>query len=189
MRIRESGMPDKEIWENFFDIQLIFSKLEFNGSINDAAEIGAGYGTFSIPASKIVKGTLYAFDIDESLIEIQNRKIKESNIKNIEVIRRDIINDGTGLKNMSLDYVMLFNILHAENPLLLLNESYRILKKNGKAGVIHWIYSKDTPRGPSLEIRPTEEQSIKWLKEAGFELKNNPVSLPPYHYGLVGIKK
>jgi ubiquinone/menaquinone biosynthesis C-methylase UbiE len=84
---------------------------------------------------------------------------------------------------------MLFNILHAENPELLLNESFRILKKNGKAGIIHWIYSKDTPRGPSLDIRPTEEKCMEWLQKAGFELDRKPLSLPPYHYGILGFKK
>jgi ubiquinone/menaquinone biosynthesis C-methylase UbiE len=189
MKIRESGMPQEETWAKFFDVQYIFSKLEFNGNVNDAAEFGSGYGTFTIPASKIIKGTLFAYDIEETMIDILNSKVNEKNIKNIKVIRRDFVNDGTGLKEESVDYVMLFNILHAENPGLLLNESYRILKKNGKAGIIHWIYSKDTPRGPSLEIRPTDEQCFKWMKEAGFTLKNNhSVSLPPYHFGLVGIK-
>jgi len=178
MRIRQSDMPYEDIWENFFDVQSIFSKLGFENNIDDVGEFGSGYGTFSIPASKIIKGTLYAFDIDEQLIEIINRKAEENKIENIKVIRRDIISKGTGLKDESVDYVMLFNILHAENPLGLLNESFRILKKNGKAGIIHWIHSKDTPRGPSLEIRPTEEQCAKWIKEAGFELKDNQ----PFRY-------
>lgn len=87
--------------------------------INASAEFGSGYGTFSIPASKIIKGTLFAFDIDQEMIEILNRKIEKDNIKNIKIIKRDFVVNGTGLKEKSVDYVMLFNILHAENPGLL----------------------------------------------------------------------
>ncbi|MDO8548534.1 MAG: methyltransferase domain-containing protein [Ignavibacteria bacterium] len=180
-------MPSDEMWEKFFDIQLIFSRLKLNDSINDVAEFGSGYGTFTIPASKIIKGNLYAFDIDDMMVDVLYKKISDK-IKNIKVIHADFIKDGTGLKNGSVDYTMLFNILHAEEPLLLLNEAYRILKPGGKTGVIHWIYSDDTPRGPSLDIRPTEEQCINWIKEAGFEIKDSPVSLPPFHYGIIGYK-
>jgi len=188
MRIRESGMPPEDYWESFFSVDLILSKLQFNKKIKDAVEYGSGYGTFSIPASKIIKGTLFAFDIDDSMITILNKKISENGTKNIKVIQRDFSSDGTGFQNNSVDYVMLFNILHAENPTILLKEAYRILKQGGKAGVINWIYSFETPRGPSLEIRPKEENCIKWLSKTGFEILVKPVSLPPYHYGLVGIK-
>ncbi|HVO74975.1 MAG TPA: methyltransferase domain-containing protein [Ignavibacteriaceae bacterium] len=189
MRIRESGMPDEDLWKTFFDIDLIFSKLSITSSIKDAAEFGAGYGTFSIPASKIITGNLYAFDIDENFIELINKRVRQKKIKNIKIIKRDFVTEGTGLAGESVDYVMLFNILHAENPDILLKESFRILKKNGKAGIIHWIYSKDTPRGPSLDIRPTEEQCAEWIIEAGFELNDSkPISLPPYHYGFVAVK-
>ncbi|OGU33402.1 MAG: methyltransferase type 11 [Ignavibacteria bacterium GWA2_35_9] len=188
MKIRESGMPSEEMWEKFFDIPLIFSKLRLNDSINDVAEFGSGYGTFTIPASKIIKGTLFAYDIDESMIKNLNKKVKENNIENIKVIQADFVNDGTKLNKEAVDYTMLFNILHAEEPFLLLNEACRILKPGGKAGVIHWIYSDETPRGPSLDIRPTKEQCINWMKEAGFEIKDSPVFLPPYHYGIIGYK-
>lgn len=189
MKIRDSGMPPEEMWEKFFDVQLILSKLKLNNSINDVAEFGSGYGTFTIPASKIIKGTLFAFDIDDLMIGVLKRKISDNKIENIKVTKSDFMNHGTGLKDESIDYAMLFNILHAENPIILLKEAYRILKPGGKAGVIHWIYSSETPRGPSLDIRPKEENCINWLREMGFMILVKAVSLPPYHYGLVGIKK
>ena len=63
MRIRESGMPPEDYWESFFNVDLILSKLQFNKKIKDAVEFGSGYGTFSIPASKIIKGNLFAFPL------------------------------------------------------------------------------------------------------------------------------
>ncbi|MCL6097024.1 MAG: class I SAM-dependent methyltransferase [Bacteroidetes bacterium] len=188
MKIRESGMPEETYWESLFDTKLILSKLQFDKTINDAVEFGSGYGTFTIPAAKIIKGTLFALDIDSEMIDRLNQRIDETKLPNIKVIKRDIVNEGTGLNENSMDYVMLFNILHAENPQVLLNETYRILKPGGKVGAIHWIHSSITPRGPSLDIRPTSLQCVDWLMDANFKITNKEISLPPYHYGIIAHK-
>jgi len=189
MKIRESGMPEETYWETFFDTNLILSKLQFDKTIFDAVEFGSGYGTFTIPTAKIIKGTLFALDIDSVMIERLNKRIDETKLLNIKIIKRDFMNEGTGLADSSVDYVMLFNILHAENPLILLNETYRILKPGGKVGVIHWIHSKTTPRGPSMDIRPTPLQCVEWLREANFEILKNEIHLPPYHFGIIAAKQ
>jgi len=83
---------------------------------------------------------------------------------------------------------MLFNILHAEDPLAILAEAKHILAPGGRVGIIHWNYDETTPRGPSIAIRPRPEQCRDWLVEAGFELAGPMIALPPYHYGWVGLK-
>jgi ubiquinone/menaquinone biosynthesis C-methylase UbiE len=95
--------------------------------------------------------------------------------------------EGTGLENESVDYVMLFNILHIENPEALLEETHRILRPEGRLGIIHWNYDASTPRGPSMSIRPKPEQCIQWAMSARFR---DPIryALKPYHYGIV-LKK
>ena len=181
MKVRESGMPHEEMWNSFFDAKLILEKLELNESINDVVEFGSGYGTFTIPAAAKIKGNIYAFDIEPEMIKSLRDKITDNSISNIKIINKDFLKDGTGLEDNSVDYVMLFNILHAEEPVELLKETYRILKAKGKVGIIHWIHSHDTPRGPSMEIRPTEQQCINWAKTSGFDIFQEPFSLPPYH--------
>jgi SAM-dependent methyltransferase len=187
MKIRESGMPEESYWESFFNPQSILSQLQFDNTINNAVEFGSGYGTFTIPAAKIITGNLYAFDIDPLMNKRLGQKVGEERILNVKINEVDFVKEGTKLKDSSIDYVMLFNILHADDPVLLLKEAHRILNPNGKVGVIHWIYSELTPRGPSLDIRPKPEQCIKWLESAGFNLGSDIISLPPYHYGLIGI--
>lgn len=84
---------------------------------------------------------------------------------------------------------MLFNILHHKNPNEIFEESYKILKNNGKLGVIHWNYDKSTPRGPDMNIRPQPEYLKKKILENKFKIfKNKLIDLPPHHYGFLAFK-
>ena len=188
MKIRDSGMPEETYWESFFDFQNIFTQLQLDDKVNDVVEFGSGYGSFTIPAAKIIKGKIHAFDIDKEMITRLSQRIEEEKLLNIIIHQNDFVKEGTKLKDESIDYTMLFNILHAEEPVDLLSEAFRILKSGGNVGIIHWIYSSTTPRGPSMDIRPKPEQCIEWLNQAGFKLGSEVIQLPPYHYGIVGIK-
>lgn len=152
-------------------------------------EFGCGYGTFTLPSSEKIKGQIIAFDIEDSLLEISKNRALKRKLDNVQFISRDFVLSGTGLADNSADYVMLFNILHHDQPLELLNEAYRILKNGGKVGFIHWNYDSSTPRGPSLDIRPKPTDMKKWAFEAGFHIAGDSIDLPPYHYGYVGHKR
>ncbi|HWQ18571.1 MAG TPA: class I SAM-dependent methyltransferase [Methanotrichaceae archaeon] len=184
MKIRESGMPDETAWELFFKPDALLKEMEISRDIQDIAEFGCGYGTFTIPASRIVRGKVYAIDIEPGMIERVLKRSGGCSANNIETVLRDFISEGSGLPDESVDYVMLFNILHAEDPENLLKETYRILRSGGKAGIIHWNYDPLTPRGPPMEIRPRPERCMQWAQSMGLEhLKS--CDLRPYHYGLV----
>lgn len=185
MKIRESGMPVEEIWGQFFNVPDILLKMEINKSISSLVEIGCGYGTFTIETAKKVKGQVHAFDIDPVMIEITYNKTKQQNIRNVNLILSDIISAGTGFAENSTDYVMLFNILHHSNPVEMLTEIYRILKPEGKVGVIHWRSDIVTPRGPDLKIRPNPEQIIEWSKKSGYDIYKKSFILEPFHFGMI----
>ncbi|UGV41455.1 hypothetical protein J7W08_03930 [Methanococcoides orientis] len=51
MKIRESGMPDEDVWKGFFEPDQILKKLGLNNKVVDAADFGCGYGTFTISAA------------------------------------------------------------------------------------------------------------------------------------------
>jgi len=186
MKTRESGMPDEAMWDSFFDAPAVLSALGLTGACRDVAEFGCGYGTFTIPAARMVSGTVYAIDIEPEMIETTRSKAETASLPNVEVLLRDFVAEGTGLAEGSVDYVMMFNILHAECPDLLLREAYRVLRQGGRLGIMHWKYDPTTPRGPSLEIRPRPEQCRAWAEQAGFGLlPPGIVDLSPYHYGMV----
>jgi ubiquinone/menaquinone biosynthesis C-methylase UbiE len=187
MKGRESGMPDKKMWEGFFDPLNVLSIMGISDKTRDVAEFGCGYGTFTIPAAKIIKGTIYTIDIEEEMIAFTEQEAQKHHLHNVKTILRDFMAQGTGLKDESVDYVMLFNILHIEQPQILFKESHRILRPGGKLGIIHWNYDSSTPRGPSMDIRPKPQQCIQWAEKEGF-IKTEQYDLKPYHYGIV-LKK
>jgi hypothetical protein len=51
MKTRESGMPDEQRWESFFDPHLVLNKLGLDPNCRAAVDLGCGYGTFAIPAA------------------------------------------------------------------------------------------------------------------------------------------
>ena len=187
MKIKESGMSNEKVWEGFFNPYKILRTLGLDKKITDVVEFGCGYGTFTIPAAKMVSGKIYAIDMEPVMLEITKEKAKEGKLDNVVTVQRDFITEGSGLDAESVDYVMIFNILHGEESEKLLEESWRILKHNGIIGIIHWNYDPKTPRGPPMSIRLRPEQCIELAKSSGFD---NPriYDLKPYHYGII-LKK
>jgi len=177
-------MPKEEKWSEFFDPNKVLELLGVNSTLEDVADFGCGYGTFTIPAARIISGKIYAFDIEPEMIETVQRKAKAIALNNVKTILRDFVSNGSGLKDASVDYVFLFNILHIEKPESLLIESYRILKAGGRVGIIHWNYDASTPRGPPMDMRPRPEQLKLWAELVGF-IFEKMFDLKPYHYGLV----
>ncbi|GMV95501.1 MAG: hypothetical protein AMXMBFR82_52790 [Candidatus Hydrogenedentota bacterium] len=184
MKTRDSGMPNEEMWRSFFEPETILRALGLENLVRDAVDFGCGYGTFSIPAARRIQGTLYGFDIEPEMVAECGRRAAAEGVHNAQFYQRDFVADGTGLDAGSVDYAMLFNILHAEEPLVLLREARRILTSGGQLAIMHWNYDPETPRGPSMEIRPRPEQCRAWAEEAGFVCEtNDKIDLPPYHYG------
>jgi ubiquinone/menaquinone biosynthesis C-methylase UbiE len=188
MKARESGMPEEKTWAQFFNVNKILDELEINNKVKKLVDFGFGYGTFTIPASNRIAGELLAYDIEPDLIRELESRLTTGKIRNVSVFNKDFFSEGTGLQNEEIDYVMLFNILHAEKSIDILRETYRILRKDGKVGVIHWIYDASTPRGPSMSIRPKPDALKKMLIESGFHILRHNISLPPYHYGILAQK-
>jgi ubiquinone/menaquinone biosynthesis C-methylase UbiE len=178
-------MPEASIWASFFDVDLILSELHIDSDIKDLVEIGCGYGTFTIPSAKKIKGKLYAFDIEKEMLDCVRQRLTHEDIDNVVLEERDILVQTTGLADNSVDYVMLFNILHHESPEDFLNEAYRILKPEGMLGILHWRSDIPTPRGPDLSIRPTPDQILHWIDKQKFTIYKPPIVIIPFHFGLL----
>lgn len=179
-------MPVEESWGSFFDAQCIVRKLDCGESRLGLVEFGCGYGHFTIPAARIAAGPVLALDIDPRMVAITGRKAREEGLDNVTAEVRDFVDEGTGRADSSVDFAVLFNILHIENPVGLLEEARRILVPGGKVGIIHWRSDIKTPRGPSLSIRPNPQKCRSWGEAAGLTfVRSEGLACCSYHYGLV----
>lgn len=179
-------MPDEAMWMGFFEPSLVLSKLGLDAHARLAVEFGCGYGTFTIAAARMIEGAIHAIDIDHAMVDRVREKLAEERLTNVSLHVRDFVEEGTGLSDGVADYAMLFNILHAECPEVLVEEAWRVLRPGGRLAIMHWRYDSATPRGPSMAIRPHPEQCRGWAEKAGFVACScDVVDLPPYHYGLV----
>lgn len=186
MKVRDSGMPEEEMWAGFFDPAKVLAAFGLHRDVQDLVEFGCGYGTFTLAAAGMVTGTVYALDIEPDLVSLVEEKCREAGITNIKASVRDFVKEGTGILDGSIDAALLFNILHHAEPVDLMREALRVLKPGGRLAVIHWNYDPTTPRGPAMEIRPRPEQCIAWGQASGFTFSGaEPFDLPPYHYGLL----
>ncbi|MBZ0280774.1 MAG: class I SAM-dependent methyltransferase [Anaerolineae bacterium] len=188
MKARESGMPEEAYWESFFDadatMELLFSTSGLGGHL---VEFGCGYGTFTVPAALHTHGIVTALDIDPLMVEHVRHKAEALALSNVQVEMRDFVAQGSGLDSGTQDHALIFNLLHLEQPLVLLQEAHRVLHDGGMLFIMHWRSDIPTPRGPSLAIRPRPEQCKAWLEEAGFQNVEwvNMQYCCPYHFGLI----
>lgn len=190
MKTRDSGMPDEELWASFFTPEETLVKLGLTETGGDVVDFGCGYGTFTISAARIVRGTVHALDVEPIMVDATLRKARELGMDNVCAEQRDFVTHGSGLINGAAGYVMLFNILHCEQPEVLLREAWRILRDDGLLAIIHWNHDPLTPRGPSMDIRPKPEQCLAWAEAVGFRpIGDVPIALPPYHYGMALQKR
>jgi SAM-dependent methyltransferase len=182
MKLRDSGMPDEAYWETLFDVPLVLARLGINDSLGDVVELGCGYGTFSIPMARAIRGTLYTFDIDPAMVErTRERAAVELPPGKLICELRDVMRDGFGATGM--DAALVFNLLHCEEPVALLQHAADAACPGGLGLAIHWRHA-ETPRGPSLEIRPRPEQIAGWAAQTGrLAREGNLIDLPPWHYG------
>ena len=187
MILRESGMPAQAYWETLLDVPFILDAFGFiaDSATGDIAELGCGYGTFTIPLAARIRGTVHALDLDPAMVATTTARASDASLPNVRTSVRDVATSGYDLPPASCAAALLFNILHAEDPVALLRAARDLVRPGGFVAVIHWRSDLPTPRGPSLAIRPTPAQILTWAHTAtGLTPPASPLNLPLWHYGL-----
>jgi SAM-dependent methyltransferase len=113
MKLRESGMPPQDFWEMLFDVPRILDAFGFGSETRDVAELGCGYGTFTLPLADRIGGIVHTVDIDAAMVAATMARATAAGIANIAAQARDAMLDGFGRPPGSCDAALLFNILHA----------------------------------------------------------------------------
>lgn len=184
MKVRDSGMPPQDYWETLFDVPGILDSFGFGPATGDVAELGCGYGTFTLPLARRIGGTVHTLDIEAEMVAVTQQRAAAARLTNVNAELRDVLAGGFGPPAGSCDAALLFNILHAEQPVALLRAARDVVRPGGLVAVIHWRSDIATPRGPSLDIRPRPGQIAAWAAEAGLDADGPGFDLPPWHYGL-----
>jgi SAM-dependent methyltransferase len=187
VKVPDSGIPEENYWESLFDVPLVLERLDIDGAVGNLAELGCGYGTFTLPVARRITGTVFTFDIDQAMLDRTSRRIREAQLENVKPELRDVVADGFGLPSGSCDACLLFNILHFPEPQSLVAEAARVIGRGGRVLVMHWRPDIPTPRGPAVPARPRHPQIQIWAAAAG--LTADPaLDLPPWHFGVVLTK-
>lgn len=188
MKTRDSGMPEESTWQTFFDPDRILSTLGLDQIYGPVIDVGSGYGTFTLAVARHTRHPVVALDIEPDLVNELSRRAAVEQHSQVQARVQDVTHGSLGVDPGSADVVLLFNLLHCEAPLHVLAAAREALRPAGRVGVIHWRSDIPTPRGPALLIRPSPATCRGWLLSAGFQVPQVPVMLPPYHFGMVGIR-
>ncbi len=105
------------------------------------ADLGCGYGTFSIPAAKIVgkSGHVFAVDIDKKMVERVQERANRMKLRNISTSIGNILSKkGLQIPRKSVDIALLANIIHGTiKRVYLLKEIRSIIRPGGSIAIIN----------------------------------------------------
>ncbi|MCM8798441.1 MAG: class I SAM-dependent methyltransferase [Candidatus Omnitrophica bacterium] len=148
------------------------------------ADVGCGTGFFTFPLSRIVgeEGKVFAIDISPHMLKDVRRLIQKEKLKNVRVILSK--ENKIPLESKKVDFCLLASVVHElENPKLFFKELKRILKNNGKLGIIEWK-KIPSPLGPPLKERISLLEMEKIIKQNKLKIEKI-IGLGKYNYGLV----
>jgi SAM-dependent methyltransferase len=142
------------------------------------ADIGAGTGYFSVRLARAVPSvTVYAVDVEPSMIAYLRKRAVAEQLKNIVAIQA--APDRPNLPQ-PVDVVLIVDTYHHLPGRV---EYFRNLRQSLKPGARVAIvdFRKDAPEGPPVEFRFTAERIESELAQAGFRLVARHDFLPRQH--------
>ena len=152
------------------------------------ADIGAGSGYY---ASRIAKrigptGRVYATDIQQGMIDILERRIKNEGLTNVTTILGGM--DDPRLPPASIDLAIMVDVYHElQQPQLFLQRLKPAFKPNGRLVLLE--YRKEDPKVPILEVHKMSVAEVKQEMEAeGFRLDQVIDVLPWQHIIVLRAK-
>lgn len=149
-------------------------------------DIGAGSGVFTIPAAQFKSKMVYAMDINDDMLSIIEQKIQEGKYKNITTSK--VENDHFALADQLADLAILVTVFHElENKPAIVSEISRVLKPQGKAGIVEF-HETTTSMGPPASHRVKKEEVRNAFLEKQFSLVDDFV-LGENYYCLVFQKQ
>jgi len=124
------------------------------------ADIGAGSGYLAFPMAKRVapRGKVYAVDIQQEMLDIIKKRMKERRVANIELVLGTITDPK--LPPNSIDLILLVDVYHEfDHPYEMTQAMVRSLKPGGKLVLVE--YRKEDPAVPIKEVHKMSQAQVK----------------------------
>ncbi len=192
-RFQNTRQPDWDWWGKLWPTPGETLRQVGLSTGDSLVEIGSGNGYFTLPAARIVApGTVYALDLDASLLAEVESLASQQQIETIVPVHGDA-RSLSAFISAPVDVALIANTFHGvEDHVAFLEEVTTVLAESGRLIIINWqdLPKADTviagePRGPPTDFRlsPTETKTI--VSETTDLTQTQQVDLPPYHYALV----
>ena len=152
-----------------------------------AADFGSGSGGWAIPlAQKLIDGTVFAIDVQESPLSALLSRAHLAGVSNIKTVLADVESPVPGIEDNTLDLALITDLLfQTEEPKAVFQEVKRALKVGGNVLVVEW--NVDAMLGPRSN-KLSKEQVKEIAEDLGFVLDKEVVA-GDYHYALILSKK
>lgn len=150
------------------------------------ADLGAGSGHYTLAAAPLIGGGhVHAVDVQKDLLDKLLAEARHRGLVNVDILWGDLEKlGGTHLKDHSVDYVFVANILfQIEDKGTFVKEVSRITKVGGKVLVVDWADSFGGA-GPHADTVVTEPMARQLFEKAGFT-EDGFLSVGSHHYGLI----
>ena len=147
---------------------LLLKSLKFKPGMV-LADIGAGSGTLTFPMAKQVApgGKVFAVDIQQEMLDIISKRMKERGVRNIAPILGTITDPK--LPPSSVDLMLLVDVYHEfDHPYEMTQAMVKSLKPGGRLVFVE--YRKEDPSVPIKEVHKMSEKQVR-LEMAVHSLK------------------
>jgi len=169
--------PERAEWQKPDSVIAFLGDLEGK----TVMDIGSGTGYFSFRMAEAGANVICA-DVDERFLNYIAERRAEKGLTEAQVETRKVPYDSSKLQEGEADLVIIVNTYHhIENREDYFAEVKRGLKPGGRLVVIDFR-KEETPVGPPLEMKITEEKVMDELREAGFTDMQVNNDLLPYQY-------
>ena len=152
------------------------------------ADLGCGsLGHFVFPAAQLVgpKGTVFAVDIQRSVLDQIEHASKDDQYWNVTTIWSDIdVYRATRIDEGSLDLTLLVNNLFlSKNRPQLVREMARLARPGSRVIVVEWKVTA-SPIGPPVANRLDKDEAREIVECPQLKFFDE-FEAGPYHYGLI----
>jgi ubiquinone/menaquinone biosynthesis C-methylase UbiE len=159
------------------------------GEGDTVIDYGCGAGHWVFAAAKLVgpKGTVYAVENDEGLLEMVKGRAEMAGFTNVESILTDLEKDELD-KVGEADLVIVANVLSSiADKKAFVQRVEKLVSDNGKLIFVDW-HPGENLFGPRKENRLNEEAVLSLFEKSGLHFACT-VETGHHHYGLVFDRK